>query len=174
MLIRAYGQFWNPDIVEWGKKGPGNKGTLPGTGKWDNETTIEVDVWRQHGIYVLHDDFKSVYVGHAYDQPIGKRLRDHLTDRHAGRWDMFSWYGVYSIKKDGTLRFGKMRQMSLETSIKSIEALAIYIADPPLNRRREVFERAIALEQKESPHPHTIRHYLQQLLDSVEEIKGKV
>ena len=84
---------------------------------------------------------------------------------------MFSWYGVYSIKKDGTLRKGKIRQMSLETLVKSIEALAIYIADPPLNRRRETFERGIALEQKESPYPHTVRNYLQTLMDGLEDIR---
>lgn len=84
---------------------------------------------------------------------------------------MFSWYGVYSIKKDGKLRKGKIRQMSLETSVKSIEALAIYIADPPLNRRREAFVRGIFLEQKESPHPHTVRHYLQRIMDGLNDIQ---
>jgi len=28
MLIRAYGSFWNPDIVNWGKAGHGNAGQL--------------------------------------------------------------------------------------------------------------------------------------------------
>jgi hypothetical protein len=96
MLIRAYGQYWNPDIVDWGKQGPGNKGQLLGSGKW-GATTIDIDVWDQHGIYVLHDEFRCVYVGQTSGQFLGKRLRDHLTDRFAGRWDMFSWFGIDSV-----------------------------------------------------------------------------
>src|SRR5438093_8925704 len=67
MLIRAYGQFWNPDIVDWGKQGPGNQGQLIGNGKWGS-TTVTIDSWKQHGIYVLHDEFKCVYVGQTSGQ----------------------------------------------------------------------------------------------------------
>jgi hypothetical protein len=28
MLIRAYGMFWNPEIVDWEQQGPGNRGTF--------------------------------------------------------------------------------------------------------------------------------------------------
>ena len=171
MLIRAFGQFWNPDIVDWGKKGAGNKGSLPGKGKWGGQLTIKIDSWEQHGIYVLHDDFRTVYVGKAFSNTVGERLRTHLTDRFAGRWDMFSWYGIDSVKKDGSLRKAGARQVSPETLVDTIEALGILIADPPLNRKRESLEKAIPVEQEKSPHPYTIRHYLQTLLEGFDEIR---
>jgi len=146
MLIRAYGQFWNPDIVEWGKQGPGNKGKLLGSGKWATNT-IEIDVWDQHGIYVLHDEFKCVYIGQTAGQFLGKRLRDHLVDRFAGRWGMFSWYGIDSVKANGKLRRAGARQVPPDELIRTIEALGILIADPPLNRRRESLHKAIFVEQ---------------------------
>jgi hypothetical protein len=173
MLIRAYGQFWNPDIVDWGKQGPGNKGALPGIGKWGNKS-ITIDAWEQHGIYVLHDEFKCVYVGQTCGQFLGKRLRDHLTDRFAGRWDMFSWYGIDSVKSSGALRRAGARQVPPDELIRTIEALGILIADPPLNRKRESLKKAILVEQLKSPHPHTIRHYLQELLTVATDIQSKV
>lgn len=35
MLIKAYGTFWNPDIVDWGSVGSGNGGKLIGVIKKD-------------------------------------------------------------------------------------------------------------------------------------------
>ena len=173
MLIRAFGQYWNPDIVDWGKQGPGNKGELPGSGKWGKKT-IAIDAWNQHGVYVLHDEFRCVYVGQTSGQFLGKRLRDHLTDRFAGRWDMFSWFGIDSVLANGTFRRAGARQIPPDELIRTIEALGILIADPPLNRKRESLRKAILVEQKKSPHPKTIRHYLEQLAVGVEEIRGKV
>lgn len=173
MLIRAFGQYWNPDIVNWGKQGPGNQGQLLGSGKWGTKT-IDIDSWQQHGIYVLHDEFKCVYVGQTCGQFLGKRLRDHLTDRFAGRWDMFSWYGIDAVRSAGTLRRAGARQVPPDELIRTIEALGILIADPPLNRKRESLRKAILVEQQTNPHPHTIRHYLQALTDSVARIKKKV
>jgi hypothetical protein len=172
VLIRAYGQFWNPDIVDWGKKGPGNKGKLSGRGKW-HTAMIDIDVWQQHGIYILHDEFKAVYVGQTQGQFLGKRLRDHLTDRHAGRWDMFSWYGIDTVKKSGALRKAGKRQVPPDELVRSIEALGILIADPPLNRRRETLRKAIFVEQSKSPYPHTIRHYLEEISMVVRDIQSK-
>jgi hypothetical protein len=173
MLIRAFGQYWNPDIVDWGKQGPGNQGQLLGTGKWGSRT-ITIDSWRQHGIYVLHDEFNCVYVGRTSGQFLGKRLRDHLTDRFAGRWDMFSWYGIDSVKRSGALRPAGARQVPPDELIRTIEALGILIADPPLNRKRESLRKAILVEQQKSPNPHTIRHDLQQLLTITKDIQNKV
>lgn len=169
MLIRAYGQFWNPDIVEWGTRGPGNRGKLSGNGKWGKQK-IQIDSWEQHGIYILHHDFKAVYVGQVFDLPLGKRLRDHLTDRFAGRWDMFSWYGIDTVKKDGSLREAGTRQISPELLVNTIEALGILLADPPLNRKRESLDRAIYVEQSKSPHPRTVRSYLQKIVERLDRL----
>jgi hypothetical protein len=173
MLIRAYGQYWNPDIVDWGSKGAGNQGSLLGKGKWDT-TTITINSWDQHGIYVLHDEFRAVYVGKAFSLSIGERLRMHLTDRFGGRWDMFSWYGIDSVRADGSLRKAGKRIVTPVKLIDTIEAMGILIADPPLNRKRESLDEAILIEQEKSPHPHTIRHYLEELLSISKDIQANV
>ena len=59
MLIRAYGLLWNPDTVEWGTKGAGNKGKLSGKVKLNGKTHL-IDFWEAQGIYVLHADFRAV------------------------------------------------------------------------------------------------------------------
>lgn len=167
MLIKAYGNFWNPDIVEW------TLAKLDGNIK-RNGTTHLINFWEAKGIYVLHSDFKSVYVGMAFKTSIGKRLCDHLTDRFAGRWDMFSWYSVSSPRiTQGDVSQPGQRQLKPETIVSTLEALAILIADPSLNRKRESLKGAYEAEQPDSAKPRTIRNYLQELLEKVESIDGK-
>ena len=98
----------------------------------------------------------------------------YLPELTPGRWDMFSWYGIDSVKANGTLRKAGARQVPPEELIRTIEALGILIADPPLNRKRESLKKAIQVEQEKTKHPHTIRHYLQQLLSASEYISSKV
>lgn len=164
MLIRAYGQFWNPDTVEWGKRGPGNRGKLLGKVRRKNRTH-EIDFWNAKGIYVLHADFTAVYVGKADSVRLGPRLHNHLTDRFAGRWDMFSWFGTSTVATvEERVRDPGKRSVEPGTVINTLEALAILIADPPLNRKRETVPRAFQAEQVKSPHPKTVRRYLEDIL----------
>lgn len=164
MLIRTFGQFWNPDAVDWGKQGPGNKGRLVGTARF-NGSRRTIDFWDQVGVYVLHDQFRTVYVGKAMEQPMGKRLRDHLTDRFAGRWDMFSWYGLKGLTKTGKLQVkAGQRQVEPAEMARTLEAFGILLTDAPLNRKRETLPSAIHIEQK-TPQQHTIRHYLEKLVE---------
>src|SRR6266542_1963249 len=58
---------------------------------------ITVDVWEQQGIYVLWHEWQVMYVGKAISTALGSRLRNHLSDRLAGRWDRFSWYGIRTV-----------------------------------------------------------------------------
>lgn len=167
MLVKCYGQFWNPDIVEWGGDGNGN-GKLLGNIRRDR-IKHEIDFWEAKGIYVLHSDFKSIYVGKAFKTSIGKRLRDHLSDRLAGRWDMFSWYSVSSprITQQDVSQPGQ-RQLTPETIINTMEALAILIADPALNRKRESLMDAFEAVQPRTAKPRAIRNYLQEILAKLE------
>jgi hypothetical protein len=96
MLIRAFGLLWNPDTVDWGKRGAGNKGNLKGKIK-RNGHTYTIDFWEAQGLYVLHADFKAIYVGKADSKRLGPRLRDHLVDRFARRWDMVSWFSLSTV-----------------------------------------------------------------------------
>jgi hypothetical protein len=169
VLIKAYGQYWNPDAVDWGSVGQGNKGELLGTVKIDSKTIL-CDAWEQRGIYTLHDKFRLVYVGKTADQNLGKRLRDHLSDRFAGRWDLFCWYGIRRINKTGTLRAYGRRWVPPETIIQTLEALAILVSDAPLNRKREKLPEASFVDQAKCPHPRTVRHYLEQILDRLPKV----
>lgn len=165
MLIRAYGEFWNPEAVSWGEVGAGNKGALRGQVK-KGKKTVETDAWDQDAIYALHLEFKVVYVGKG---ALGKRLKAHLSDRHAGRWDMFSWYGLKIIKNDGTLRAApEKRVMELSTIQASLEALAIGLVDPPLNRRREALKGADPVEQVSSSPPRPVRAYLEEIISKID------
>jgi|LakMenEpi03Aug12_release.lakeMendotaPanAssembly.Ray.scaffolds.fasta_scaffold381458_2 hypothetical protein len=167
MLIKSYGQFWNPDIVDWGGGGAGN-GLLTGRIK-RKKVWHEIDFWGAKGIYVLHSDFKSIYVGKAFGTSIGRRLRDHLSDRLAGRWDMFSWYSVSSprITTKDVSQPGQ-RQLKPETITDTLEALAILVADPALNRRRETLKGAYEALQPDSAQPRTVRNYLQEIIGKLD------
>lgn len=168
MLIRAYGHYWNPDIVEWGQKGPGGQGRLLGTVK-QNGRNYEIDFWNAFGIYVLHDEFRAIYVGKAASTRLGPRMRNHLTDRFAGRWDMFSFFSLSKVNVTSkNVAEPGIRQLKKETVNDTLEAISILIADPPLNRKRESIPAAREAKQIKSPHPKTIRSYLERILKEVE------
>jgi hypothetical protein len=174
MLIRAYGQFWNPDIIDWGKQGPQNKGKLLGDVRFSTGK-IAIDFWEARGVYVLYDRFKSIYVGKALDTSLGYRLRSHLSDRLAGRWDMFSFFSVSTVNKTTrNTRAPGQRQITQGVTINTLEALAILVADPSLNRKRERFQDAHEAIQTKQPNPRTERNYLDDILTKLEELSGKL
>jgi hypothetical protein len=168
MLIRAFGTFWNPEIVDWGSLGRGNQGRLLGKVPIDGKTHT-VDFWEGKGIYVLHDNFDTVYIGKAFGTELGPRLRNHLSDRLTGRWDMFSWYTLSTVNKTSSdLRAPGKRQLAPETVNDTLEALAISISDPPLNRRHESIPEAYEVEQVEEEDPTAIKDYLEEIIDKLE------
>jgi hypothetical protein len=171
VLIRAYASYWNPDVVDWGTRGPGNGGHLLGTLRLNGQKKT-VDFWDGKGVYVLHDEFKAIYVGQAFARTLGPRLRDHLTDRFAGRWDMFSWFSISSVTKGGFIRDPGQRQVSPAVVNDTLEALAILVADPALNRKRESIPSCLEVDQAKNPHPKTVRHYLESILDALHDKSG--
>ena len=167
-MIRAYGQFWNPDMVDW-KPGRGKKCSLKGTGIHPAKTAknpIDIDGWEQRGIYVLHNNYKTVYIGRAAGEnmSIGPRLCTHLSDHLEGRWDAFSWYGIDKVNANGELSRFDTRPCPAEEIVKAFEAIAILIADPPLNRRRESLRGAIEVQQAENKDFRTDRQLLEDIL----------
>ncbi len=165
MLIRAYGEFWNPDTVRWGGKGPGNKGNLSGWYTPGDGHSYLIDFWEAAGIYALHDQFKTVYIGKAIPGRMGPRLREHITDRFAGRWDMFSWFSLSTVNiTTFDVRAPGTRKITADTVTATLEALAIIITDAPLNRKHEQIPDAIAVDQEKRPHPKAIRKYLEEIL----------
>lgn len=159
-IIKSYGEFWNPDAVDWGAK------KLLGT--WNNDgARKENNFWSAKGIYVLYQEFKPIYVGKALadSSGVGKRLADHLSDRLVGRWDMLSWYSLSKPSKTTALvNLAGGRHLSTKQMVETLEAMAILITDPPLNRKRESLDGAIEVEQVGGS-VRTIRSYLQELVD---------
>jgi hypothetical protein len=73
-------------------------------------------VGRQHGVYALYKGDHLYYVGLASN--LRNRIKNHLKDKHAGKWDKFSLYLVRETEH-----------------IKEIESILIRIADPAGNSK---------------------------------------
>ena len=130
----------------------------------------EIDFWNAYGIYVLHNEFRPIYVGKAATNRLGARLREHLTDRHAGRWDMFSWFSLSGVNTTSkNVRKPGIRQVKESTVASTLEALSILITDPPMNRKRESIPAALEAKQMTNPYPRTVRNYLEQILARMDE-----
>lgn len=68
----------------------------------------------RHGVYALYKRNRLYYVGLASN--LKKRVKKHLQDKHAGKWDRFS---LYLVRK--------------ADHVKELEALILRIADPTGN-----------------------------------------
>ena len=137
-LIQSYGLFWDRDKVDWSK----NKAGLLGKIKARDEA---VDFRDQAGIYALYDrEFRLLYVGQAgsSNSTLLSRLRYHNT-LHTGtrglasRWQYFSWFGLLRVLKGSQKLAGppKTHQTKRPEILDALEAVAIEIADPDLNRQ---------------------------------------
>jgi hypothetical protein len=157
MLLKSFGEYWNPSTIDW------TQGCLHGKGKVRGRK-YTIDFWNARGVYVLYNDFKSIYVGKS-ESSLGNRLNAHLTDRFAGRWDMFSWFSTDKpniVQKNTNAATG--RRVTVSEMVKTFESILIVSTAPPLNRKYESIPGAIQFEQVNS-HPHkSTRQYLEELL----------
>lgn len=172
MLIRAYGENWDPDLVEWGRVG-GERGSLDGEfGPLRNP--VSCDVWDQVGIYVLLAEWQTVYVGKVTaGNQLGSRLRLHRRGDLAGRWDRFSWYGIRRLNKTGKLAATpKQRNVGPAEIINTLEALSIVVAEPPRNRRFETIPNATLVRQAGAGAPKPLRAQVGDVLAGIEELRG--
>ncbi|WP_299065895.1 HTH domain-containing protein [Accumulibacter sp.] len=142
-LINAFGMYWARNNVLWantprilGQQQPGS---------------TAVDFCNQKGVYLLHDGRAVVYVGRTTEQPLGIRLRQHISDRLNGRWDRFSWFGVYSVADNASLNTTATVSYDLSMLIVTMEALLIEGLEPPQNRKRGDDFRAVEFLQVEDP-----------------------
>lgn len=142
-LINAFGMYWSRNNVLWaatprilGQQQPGS---------------TSVNFCGQKGVYLLHDGRAVIYVGRTTEQPLGIRLRQHVSDRLNGRWDRFSWFGVYSVSDDASLNTSAAVTFDLSMLIVTMEALLIEGIEPPQNRKRGDDFRAVEFLQVEDP-----------------------
>lgn len=130
-VIKHYGVFWNRAHVDW----RGNPFQLLGI---DSQGTHPIDFRKMRGVYLLYDFREVVYVGQATgNNSIANRLKDHTQDRHANRWNRFSWFGIDKV--DGTtgdiiLSEDNLR-INLGNLVDALEGLLIEGIEPRQNRR---------------------------------------
>lgn len=142
-LIRSYGLLWDREKVQWKGREAGLWGRI-------RVKTGKVDFRDQVGIYALYDrEFRLLYVGQAGSgrKTLFDRLKLHCTPRRrsdggipglAARWRYFSWFGLRRVKKtDNELdqKRPETRQTTEAHILDALEAVAIEIADPNLNRQ---------------------------------------
>jgi hypothetical protein len=174
VLIRSYGEMWSPDLVDWGRRGLGGKAALLGE-FGPKKTRVTVDVWEQRGIYVLLHEWQVAYVGKADGVALGGRLRSHLSDDKAGRWDRFSWYGISGVNKTGKLGSQPaLKSTSASSLIGTFESLLIAVTEPPRNRRREEIPGATLVLQHGAERPRAAASYLDELRGGVRDICARL
>ncbi len=142
-FINALGMYWSRDRVLWNAT-PQMFGT-------QSASDEKVDLSDQRGVYVLYDRNVVIYVGRAIDQGLGTRLKQHTIDRLNGRWDRFSWFGIYDVTDKGELIKTETASISTTTLIATMEAVLIECVEPSQNRKRGDDFRAIEFLQAEDP-----------------------
>ena len=157
-VIRAFGIHWQREHVVW-RRQPRLYGRQQVAAK-------SVDFSGQRGVYVLSDHHTVVYVGRAVERELGLRLYEHTLDRLSGRWNRFSWFGLYGVSDAG-----KLTEESLAPTFASIvtafEAILIETLEPPQNRRRG--DDFTAVEYIQDIDPELREQELQSTLRSIEQ-----
>jgi hypothetical protein len=157
-FVNAFGMYWQRDNVLWAAK-PRLLG--------QQQLGSPVDFCQQKGVYLLHDGSKVVYVGRTTDQPLGLRLKQHTSDRLNGRWDRFSWFGIFAVSDKGNLSATPPDTFNIENLIATMEALLIEGLEPPQNRKRgDDFSAAEFLQVKD---PEIQKS---ETLELIEKLKG--
>lgn len=125
MIIKAYGLLWQADEIEWMPgRGARNVFDLCGRNGTNCPGLRVADFRRQRGVYILYGKAGPYYVGLTKAQTLGKRLKDHLQDHHAGRWDRFSWFGFSGVLKSRDNRgFQRLRKLPEATPVKPISII---------------------------------------------------
>lgn len=162
-VIHSYGMFWSRDKVLW-KSNPDIFGT-------SQSSTTLINFNKQIGIYLLYDGREIIYVGQAIKQPIGERLYQHTIDRLNGRWDRFSWFGLYSVKNNGELKIidETNRAITIEDLGDTLEAVLIEAIEPRQNRKKGNSFSGIEYLQFEDP--ELLKKKKEQML---RELMGKI
>ncbi len=80
----------------------------------DYHDQITEMVGKHHGVYALYKRNRLYYVGLAKD--LRGRVKYHLKDKHADKWDTFSLYLIRDVEH-----------------LKELEALVLHIAEPKGN-----------------------------------------
>lgn len=157
-VIRAFGIHWQREHVVW-RRQPRLYGRQQVAAK-------SVDFSGQRGVYVLSDHHTVVYVGRAVERDLGQRLYEHTLDRLSGRWNRFSWFGLYDVSDTGKLTKESLTP-TLASIVTAFEAILIETLEPPQNRRRG--DDFTAVEYIQDIDPELREKELQSTLRSIEQ-----
>jgi len=161
-IINSFGIYWNRNLVHW-------KSAIPDLFGIQQIGAKEVNFKDQKGIYLLHDSRETIYVGQAIEQPLGKRLKDHTTDRLAGRWDRFSWFGFYPVNDDGKLNLdAEFKDFTIQHLGDILEAILIESIEPRQNRKQG--NSFIGLEFLQQEAPEIKQKQKKQMLDELSKL----
>ena len=149
MKVTSFGLFWRESEIDW-HPGQGNKNSFKLLGRiGSNRGKVQVADFRyQQGIYILYDNYGPSYVGLTRDQGLGKRLKDHLSDHLAGKWDRFSWFGFSPLGSPDSAGLSVLKLPETEvsedthTTIGDLEALLIRAIGPKRNSSSMKFDKA--------------------------------
>lgn len=134
-LIKIYGLRWHVERVAWtSAEGIIGLWGVPGR----ERRSMPVDFSRQSAIYVLYAGEAIVYVGqsgHSHNR-LFARLKNHRADRLADRWDRFSWFGLYPLRRSGVVDDASDKNTVASSKVlDQIEAVMIEALEPRLNRQ---------------------------------------
>jgi hypothetical protein len=170
LKITSYGLFWRADEIKW-RPGRGAKGfRLLGRRGVNRPTVTLADFRKQQGIYILYNRYGANYVGLTRRQGLRKRLKDHLEDDLANKWERFSWFGFNEIGAPGADGVRSLKELADEvtekshTTIGDLEALLIRALGPHLNIAGMRFKDAEGWEQVAD---HEVQDYLGKVANGV-------
>ena len=143
-IVNSFGLYWNRNLVHWK--------TTPDLLGVQQIGATNVNFRNQIGIYLLHDSRETIYVGQAIEQPLGQRLRNHISDRLGGRWDRFSWFGFYPVNDTGVLNKDlNFDDIGIQDFGDILEAILIESIEPRQNRKQGNLFAGIEYLQQEAP-----------------------
>ncbi len=173
MLIKTYGSFWDPSSVNWNGKGMTNgKATLLGETKRSSKK-YTIDFWDAHGIYILYFNYEPVYIGKAVSKnsTIGSRLRAHCSNHLASRWNQFSWLSITDFNTTTSkLSNPGRRTIQPKEMVDLLEAVAIFIGNPKLNKKEETIQGATKFEQVPTLSQKTLKDYFEEIKKEIRKI----
>jgi len=175
-VIKNYGLMWRRDGVFWNTTS--KYAEVYGRSQWR-----EINFATQIGVYVLYDENRRpIYVGQAGqgNARLFSRLHSHTRDHLAPRWRYFSWFGLLTVNKNGSLSAwdGPDKQVrgTIRSTLDEIEGVLIAATEPPYNKQGARFKGITRYRQILDPDAEhvSMRQLYDTLLDRYTDLAEKV